>query len=154
MSYKLSGRSRENLQGVHPTLVAVVERAIQLTVGDFMVYDGVRSVEEQADAVRRGASTTMESRHLTGHAVDLVPFDSGKVSWKWSLIFPIAAAMREAARELKTPLVWGGAWDQNLSETTDPPEQLIHDYSARRKAAGKRVFLDGPHFELPRNLYP
>lgn len=122
--YVLSKRSRSNLEGVHPDLVAVVELAIHLTTQDFTVIEGLRTLERQEKLVAKGASKTMNSRHLTGHAVDLVPYP---VAWDWPLFYPIADAMKLAADELGVDLEWGGDW---------------------------RTFRDGPHFELNRKTYP
>lgn len=78
--FSLGARSLLRLQGVHPSLVRVVKRAIRITPVDFTVLEGVRSRERQAELVRIGASKTMNSRHLTGHAVDLAPWVGGKSS--------------------------------------------------------------------------
>jgi peptidoglycan L-alanyl-D-glutamate endopeptidase CwlK len=59
-----------------------------------------------------------------------------------------------AAREQDIPIRWGGAWDVVLTESDELPEDLVADYVARRRKAGKRAFIDGPHFELPKSLYP
>ncbi len=154
MSFKLGTRSRSELKGVHPDLVAVVERAIALTVQDFGVHDGIRTMAEQKKFVAAGVSKTLDSRHLTGHAVDLVPFINGQLRWEDQPIYKIADAVRMAAKELEIPIRWGGAWDVLLTESTDSPEEMVEDYIARRKAAGKKAFIDGPHYELPRDKYP
>ncbi len=153
-NFNLSTKSLQELEGVHTDLVAVVKRAIELSVQDFSVHDGNRSLEEQKKYVASGASQTLDSRHLKGHAVDLVPFINGKLRWEWEPIYKIADAVRTAAKELSIPLRWGGAWDISFTESDDHPEDQVADYSARRKKAGKKVFLDGPHFELPKAQYP
>ncbi|HEX8772962.1 MAG TPA: M15 family metallopeptidase [Pyrinomonadaceae bacterium] len=152
--FKLGDKSLKELKGVHPDLVAVVKRAIELTVQDFAVHDGNRTLEEQKKYLASGASQTLDSRHLNGHAVDLVPYISGKLRWEWEPIYKIAEAVRTAARELGTPLRWGGAWDVSFTQSDDHPEDLVADYAARRRKAGKKVFIDGPHFELPKDQYP
>lgn len=154
MAFKLGTRSRSELKGVNADLVAVVERAIQLTVQDFAVHDGTRTMMEQKKYVASGVSKTLDSRHLTGHAVDLVPYINGKLRWEMEPICRIADAVRMAANELGTPIRWGGAWDRLLTEETDPPEEMVDDYTARRKAVGKKAFIDGPHYELPKGQYP
>ena len=126
MSFHLSKTSRGRLAGVHPALVAVVERAIQRTPVDFRVTEGVRTAARQADLVKAGASRTLKSRHLTGHAVDVAALVGGQVRWDWPLYGRIALAFKQAAAELATPLVWGGDW---------------------------RSFRDGPHFELDRRAF-
>ncbi|WP_418320001.1 M15 family metallopeptidase [Piscinibacter sakaiensis] len=152
--FKLGTRSLSELKGVHPDLVAVVKRAIVLTVQDFSVHDGIRTLAEQQRLVACGASQTLDSRHITGHAVDLVPYINGKLRWEWPPIYRIADAVRMAARENGTPLRWGGAWDVDFTDSTSSPEDLVSGYVGRRRKAGLRAFIDGPHFELPRALYP
>ena len=132
MPFVLGPKSRKTLEGVHPDLVRVVERAILITEVDFTVVEGVRSLETQKKYVASGASTTMNSRHLKApngfaHAVDLVGLVGGKVNWSWPLYSKIAAAMKQAAKELGVAIVWGGDW---------------------------RTFKDGPHFELSWAKYP
>ena len=153
-AFKLSDKSLQELQGVHADLVAVVKRAIELSVQDFAVHDGNRTLEEQKKYVASGASQTLDSRHMNGHAVDLVPIINGKLRWEWEPIYKIADAVRTAAREVSIPLRWGAAWDVTFTESDERPEDLVADYSARRKKAGKKVFIDGPHFELPKAQYP
>jgi len=121
--YKLSLRSKQRLSGVHPDLVDVVKRAIEITEQDFSVTEGIRHIERQRQLVATGKSTTLNSRHLTGHAVDLVPYP---VSWDWEHFYPIADAMKQAAEELDVDLEWGGDW---------------------------KSFPDGPHFQLSWKKY-
>jgi peptidoglycan L-alanyl-D-glutamate endopeptidase CwlK len=152
--FKLGESSKKELQGVHPDLVAVVKRAIELTVQDFSVHDGIRTLAEQKKLVAGGASQTLDSRHITGHAVDLVPYINGKLRWEWDPIYMIADAVRKAAQELGTSIRWGGAWDVDFTESSESAEDLVAQYVARRKASGLRAFIDGPHFELPKAKYP
>ena len=112
--YKLGQTSLERLEGVHPDLVSVVKRAIEITEQDFSVLEGLRSIEQQRKNVARGVSKTMNSRHLTGHAVDLVPYPLPKGEWQRVWWNEIAPAMHQAADELGIPLEsghrdWG--WD-------------------------------------------
>lgn len=164
MTYALGTKSRQNLQGVHPDLVRVVERAIQLTTVDFQVYEGLRTIERQRQLVAKGASQTMDSRHLKGkdglgHAVDLVPlidFDGdgkAELRWDWGLCYKVAEAVQTASLAENVPIRWGGAWDMVLAAAGDP-EDAVAEYAARRKAKGLKAFLDGPHFELPASRYP
>ena len=127
MTFKLSKKSRERLIGVHPDLTRVVERAIELTEVDFTVLEGLRDPARQKKLKDAGASMTLNSRHITGHAVDLGAWVDNQVDWSWPLYHKIAAAMKEAAKELNVAIVWGGDW---------------------------RTFKDGPHFELDRRKYP
>lgn len=127
MTYALSERSIRRLEGVHPDLVRVVKRAIEITPVDFAVTEGLRTKEKQEQLVKAGASKTMRSRHLTGHAVDLAAVISSEVRWDWALYPQIATAMKKAAYELDVPIEWGGDW---------------------------KTFKDGPHFQLTWEEYP
>lgn len=153
-NFILGEKSLRELEGVHSDLVAVVKRALELSVQDFAVHDGIRTLEEQKKMVETGASQTLDSRHLTGHAVDLVPYINGRLRWEWEPIYKIADAVRIAAQELGIPIRWGGAWDVDFTESTDTPEDLVADYVNRRREAGKKAFIDGPHFELSKDKYP
>lgn len=121
MNYKLSQRSIERLKGVHPDLVSVVMLAIERTDVDFLVTEGLRTKERQRELVAAGASKTMNSRHITGHAVDLAAYVNG-IRWDWPLYEKIAKAMKQAAYELNIKIEWGGDW---------------------------KSFKDGPHFQIP-----
>lgn len=92
----------------------------------------------------------MDSRHITGEAVDLVPYVNGKLRWEWPLIFPIAEAVRAAARRLGVEIRWGAAWDRRLTSVDEDPRTIMEGYIARRRADGHDAFTDGPHYELPR----
>ena len=105
MGFILSRRSMKNLEGVHEDLVKVVQRALEITEVDFTVIEGVRSHEKQAQLLRTGATRTMNSRHLTGHAVDLAALVNGKINWTWSYYCDIAEAMKTAAKELGVSVV-------------------------------------------------
>ncbi len=154
MAYKLGKKSLKELNGVHSDLIAVVSLAIAITPQDFSVHDGIRTLKEQKQLVKSGASKTLKSRHLTGYAVDLVPYINGKLRWEWEPIYQIAEAVRTAAEELNISIRWGGAWDILLTSTNEPTEDIVFDYVARRRNEGKRAFIDGPHYELPKSEYP
>lgn len=94
MAYKFSQRSKDRLKGVHPDLQKVMLRAIEITDIDFTVLEGLRSVERQKKLVASGASKTMNSRHLTGHAVDIAPFVNGSVSWDWPLYYKLEKVVK------------------------------------------------------------
>src|SRR6056297_2145223 len=133
-SYSLSQRSMQNLSGVHPDLAAVVKRAIEITEQDFFVGEGIRSIERQKRLVASGASQTMNSRHITRHAVDLHPYpykgdhdvDGVPNSDDWDAYEPIVLAMRQAAEELGVELThgWDWGWDAPHHQLTweDYPE--------------------------------
>lgn len=141
--FVLGERSLKNLWGVHPDLVAVVKRAIQITRTDFTVIEGVRTKERQRELVRKGASKTMNSRHLMGQAVDIAPVIDGAISWRIDDYYPLAEAMASAADELGVRVRWGGAWTV-ITNKNGTPQDWVKAY---RAGGGK--FIDGPHFELP-----
>lgn len=152
MTYHLSTRSKQRLLGVDSDLCVVVKRAIQITPIDFGVLEGVRSKARQRELVDSGASRTMNSRHITGHAVDLLAYVGGELSWHFPHYIKIAAAMRDAANELNVPIRWGGCW--KIINDEDDLESAVEEYKARKAAQRRKPFLDGPHFELPREHYP
>lgn len=120
----LNERSLRNLEGVRPDLARVVQRAAEISPVPIVVTEGLRTIERQRELVKAGKSWTLDSRHLTGHAVDLVDADN----YRYDIpdMTAIAKAMREAAAELGVKIVWGGDWKQR----------------------------DTPHFELDRKAYP
>ena len=147
---QIGNRSLDNLKGVDIQLVCLVVETLRKGGQDFAVTDGVRTIEEQAELVSRGASKTMNSKHLTGHAVDIVPYYNGKVRWEWPLIYPMIRDVWYAANKYNTPLRWGGVWDRPfLSLDPDRLEHEVQAYVNRKKSAKDgSVFLDGPHLEL------
>tara|TARA_R110000851_G_scaffold269765_1_gene422404 strand:+ start:763 stop:1254 length:492 start_codon:yes stop_codon:yes gene_type:complete len=126
MSYKFSSRSLSRFDGVHPDIRAVFTLALSRSPIDFTVLEGVRSVERQRKLVASGASTTMNSRHLTGHALDVAPLVNGAVSWDWPLYHKLAPVIKQAAKDLGVDLEWGGDWQS---------------------------FKDGPHWQLSWKKY-
>ncbi len=127
MGIILSQRSLSRLEGVHPDLVRVVKRAAAISHIDFTVLEGLRTQADQARLMRLGATRTLNSRHLTGHAVDIAPMVGGTVRWDWPLYRQLAEIIKSAAAEEKVPVTWGGDW---------------------------KTFKDGPHWELPWKQYP
>ena len=149
MSFELSLRSLDRLNGVDDSLVVVVKRAIQLTEVDFGVSEGLRSVARQAELVSKGASKTMNSKHIDGLAVDLVAYIDGRVSWELNLYDNIADAMAAAAKEYGVTIRWGGAWHiDDIGTWEGKMEDAMTTYIDLRRSQGKRPFIDGPHFEL------
>jgi peptidoglycan L-alanyl-D-glutamate endopeptidase CwlK len=123
----LDARSKSRLAGVHPELVHVIQRAADLDQMDFIVTEGVRSLEKQKILLEKGATTTLKSRHLTGHAVDLAVLIDGVVRWDWPLYHRLADLIKEAAHIEDIPIEAGADWVK---------------------------FPDGPHFQLPWKAYP
>lgn len=127
MAITLGARSLSRLNGVHPDLVRVMKRAAAISTIDFTVLEGVRTAARQKQLLAQGATTTLRSRHLTGHAVDLAVMVGGTVRWDWPLCHKLAPVIKEAARLEVVPIEWGGDW---------------------------KTFKDGPHWQLPWKAYP
>lgn len=132
MTITLSEKSRIKLEGAHPDLRKVIERAAALSSIDFTVLEVLRTVARQKELVAKGASKTMNSRHLPGpdgksRAVDIAPMDGGQVSWAWPLYHKLAPVIKQAAKDVGVAIEWGGDW---------------------------RSFKDGPHWQLPYGAYP
>lgn len=120
-------RSTDNLKGVHPDLVKIFTRAYAMAELKPTVTEGLRTVARQRQLVAKGASKTMNSRHITGHALDVAFLFGRTVRWDWPLYKTFADVMKKAAKELNLTVEWGGDW---------------------------KSFKDGPHFQLPFNRYP
>lgn len=117
----INERSVMRLVGVNDKLVKIVQRASQISEVEFIVTEGVRTLERQKVLFAKGASKTLKSKHIVGRAVDLAPVIDGEVRWDWPPFYKIADAMKQAAKEQGVVIVWGGDW---------------------------KSFKDGPHFEL------
>jgi peptidoglycan L-alanyl-D-glutamate endopeptidase CwlK len=127
MTFALGQRSKDRLTGVHPDLVKVIEEAIKESPLDFSITEGLRTKERQKELFDAGKSQTMNSRHITGKAIDIAVLLEGKVTWEFRHYQTVADHIKKVAKELGIELVWGGDWQS---------------------------FKDGPHFELNRSVYP
>ncbi len=128
--YRLSKRSKKNLNGVHPDLVRVVNRAIEITKQDFMVIEGKRTLKKQKWLKAHGYSWTLKSKHLDGLAVDTVPYP---IDWNdLDKFHKVYEAFKQASQELNIPIRWGGDWNMN-GEYRDEVRRGVYD---------------GGHFEL------
>ena len=154
MAFNLSQRSLNKLDGVHPDMVSVVKRAIELTDVDFGVTYGVRTLAEQEELYNSGRSQTMKSKHLIqddgySHAVDLVAYFGSNVSWELNVYDNICDAMAEAARQIGCAIKWGAAWSEgDIRSYPGTAEDAMNTYIDLRRSQGRRPFIDAPHFEL------
>ncbi|HAS8353864.1 TPA: M15 family peptidase [Vibrio vulnificus] len=131
--FKFSQRSENNLRGVNPVLVQIIRRALELSEYDFAVIEGLRTPEKQAEYVRKGNSQTSNSRHLTGHAVDILPSAiKPGMDWEPKYFDPILQAIKTAADEQGVILRFGKNWQSDPS------------------LPGQTKFPDYPHVEIPR----
>lgn len=130
-----SERSLRNLTGIHPDLRRVMDRALQESPVDMVINEGLRTLARQKQLLAKKATTTLKSRHITGHAIDFyawVDIDKdGDIEFvemcNPRLMKQIADAIKAAAVKEKVAIVWGGDW---------------------------RTFKDPPHIELDRRNYP
>lgn len=127
MAVELSAREKVYLDGVHQDLVKIILQLKRISVIPYWIVEGRRSYERQKMLYAMGATKTLKSRHLTGHAVDIVPLIDGQISWHWPHYYPLAAAIKRAAADISVPIEWGGDW---------------------------KSFPDGPHWQLPWEHYP
>lgn len=126
MAYAFGSRSLKRLEGVHPDIRKVMDRAISITDLDFTVLEGLRTLAQQRKYYATGKSKTMRSRHLTGHAVDIAPMVDGKITWDWAVYDKLAPVIKRAAQDVGVKIEWGGDWK----------------------------WRDGPHWQLPWSDYP
>ena len=162
MGFELSDEDGNKLDEVHPDLRRVIYRAAAISPFQFYISCGARSVEEQKVNVKKGVSKTMASRHITSedgyaYAVDLIPEYNG--AWEhenWEAYYPLGELVCKAARLENVPIEWGAVWDRKLNNMQGSAKEEVAAYVKRQRARkpGKSVFLDGPHFQLPRAMYP
>lgn len=125
--FALSAADKRKLVGLHPELAGLVGYLASVSHMPFVVLEGLRTLERQKGLVASGASKTLNSRHLTGHAVDIAPLVGGKPSWHWPHYHQLAPLMKLAALQRGVAIDWGGDWWR---------------------------FKDGPHWELNWKKYP
>ena len=123
----MNPRTVANLVGLHPDLVKLVEQTLIKYPDYFVVTEGLRTLERQKELFKAGATTTLQSRHLTGHAFDVAALVNGEIRWDWPLYKRIADAIKSIAQQLDIGIQWGGDW---------------------------KTFKDGPHFQLDPKRYP
>ena len=128
---ELNSRSKNNLKGVHPALINVVNKSAEIVTEKlpnyhFVITSGVRTLEEQKKLFAEKKTKTLNSKHLTGHAVDIAVFIDGKITWDLKEYRKIADLIKESAKELNVNITWGGDF---------------------------KSFKDGPHFEINPNNY-
>ena len=120
-------RTEANLQGIHPDLIKLVHQVLGKYPTLFVVTEGLRTLERQKQLFAAGATTTLKSRHITGHAFDVAALVNGEVRWDWPLYKKIADIIKAEAKVLDIGIEWGGDW---------------------------KTFKDGPHFQLSFKRYP
>lgn len=125
--------SVERLKGVHPDLRKVADAVLQVAPWPLRVTEGLRTLERQKQLVAMKASKTMNSRHLTGHAIDVVPYvdldRDGKIEteelYNKELFKQLISIAKDCAEKLGIEMTWGYDWGWDM-----------------------------PHWELNRRYYP
>jgi len=131
--FVLSQRDQDRIEPIHHDLKRVVWRAAVTSSIEFTILEGMRTLERQQRLFAQHATTTMKSRHLTGHAVDIAPLidldgnGTAEISWAWPHYHELAKTIKAAAAHENVPIEWGGDW---------------------------KTFKDGPHWQLPWKQYP
>lgn len=148
--FKFGEASRKELIGVNVDLVRVTHLALKYSLQDFCVFDGLRTAKEQMQHVKNGTSRTMQSEHMKGLAVDLVPWINGKPVWDWDGCYKIACAVDRAATELGVAdrITWGGAWDRRLSDYGGDPTAYAREVQEYQRRHAGADFIDGPHYQI------
>ncbi len=129
---QLNQRSKDNLNGVHPDLLRLIENAIADCPIPFIIIYGVRTTVEQRTLYSQGRTkpgaivtscdgVTKKSNHQVkndgyGHAVDILAdanrndkVDQVEIADAKSLII-VADHIKKKAKELNIPIDWGGDW--------------------------------------------
>ena len=126
MTFSFGAKSSERLAKVHPDLQRVFNEAIKNSPLDFSITEGLRTLERQKELFSAGKSQTMNSRHITGHAVDIAVIKDGTVTWDSQYYIPVLDHIKAIAKTMNIPIVCGGDWV---------------------------TFKDYPHVELHRSKY-
>jgi len=136
-TYSFTESSEKNFANVHPDLVKLARKALELSPVNFGVSEGARSVDRQRYLLGQRATQTLDSRHIPAepmgggnnlsHAIDIFPFVGGEARYDGRLFAEIKEAWDQASVLLKIPFEWGGDW---------------------------KDFHDAPHFQLPVKEYP
>jgi peptidoglycan L-alanyl-D-glutamate endopeptidase CwlK len=146
--WKFGSRSEMKMTGIDTDLEKVTRRALELSPVDFAITCGLRSQHEQNQLRALGKSQAKRSRHQDGMAVDVVAYKGSKVTWDLDQYIIIADAFAKACKELNVKIRWGAAWTHDLDENTGT--EAHEAYVSLRKSQGRRPFIDGPHFEIPK----
>lgn len=116
----LTERTKRNIKGVDPCLVAVILAAVrewQSKGGAVEVIEGLRSLQRQRQLYAVGKSQTLKSKHIEGRAVDVLV----NRGWVFADYRAFADVVKRKAAEAGVRVTWGGDW---------------------------KTFKDGPHFQI------
>ena len=149
MQYIFSKRSINNLLGISPDLVRVAYGSLEVTRVDFIIVQGLRTIEEQMENIKNKRSQILDSKHIAGRAIDIAAYVDGTVSWESQFYIDIANAFSTAAKKFAIPIRWGGAWNiLDISEWHGSMDSAHKHYVSECIRNGKKQFNDFGHFEL------
>ena len=110
-----------------PLAMELIARCIEQGIM-VMIVDTLRTPAEQAANVAKGVSWTLNSKHLTGDAIDICPYEIYRISGKepdklawdgthkeWQVIGAIGERLG---------LVWGGRWKKKDLGHFEAKEEL------------------------------
>ncbi len=96
---------------MRPLAVELIARCVEQGIM-VLIVDTLRTKAEQAENIRRGVSWTLNSKHLTGNAIDIAPYETyalhGPDKVKWDAGDPIWQKIGAIGEGLG--LTWGGRW--------------------------------------------
>ncbi|HHT0056902.1 TPA: M15 family metallopeptidase [Klebsiella michiganensis] len=104
-------KSDKLIREVHPKLRGLMNEAIRRSGVRFIITEGLRTKKRQLELLAQGKSLTQNSRHLTGHAVDVAILHNNKVTWEFKYYKALASCIKSIASEMKIDIVWGGDWE-------------------------------------------
>lgn len=94
-----------------PKAVELLARCVEAGIA-LMIIDTLRTPEEQAANIAKGVSWTVNSKHLTGDAIDVCPYDQyflhAADKLKWDANDPVWQTIGQIGEALG--LRWGGRW--------------------------------------------
>ena len=107
----LSDRSLKAMKGLHKDLVQLIKVGIVNSPYDFVITEGLRSAERQAEMLRTKKSKVRHSKHQDGFAVDIMAYDeNGKGTWEHTYYEAINSHIQEVANLEGIVITWGGTW--------------------------------------------
>lgn len=132
MSYHLSKRSLDRLQGVHPVLFELLEEAMKEMPHDIGIpqFGGLRSEGDQQSLYSIGRTSEVGRKPVThtdgikkksnhqahedgfGYAFDIyiyLPLER-RASWNREKLTEVAMHILKVANSMDIPLTWGGSW--------------------------------------------
>ena len=140
--FKFGRVSSQRLSNCHKDIQRLMHKAIEVSVIDFGIACGYRSVEEQQKLYQQGRSkpggivtyvdgVNRKSKHnsLPSTAVDIYAYVGGKAVWDKEHLYYLGGVIMTCAKNMNIPLRWGANFNQDADLKNEN-------------------FYDLPHFEL------